>query len=108
MKEHFEVQLNNLNPISEDTIDLLSGKSFYSDYQVGDKVCIFGNVEPQKTKEGDKSNTASVNISLRTIVERDFDKLDEEFLFIRFNETIPYLIKKGLEKEYMFKGKILL
>ena len=107
MKEYFEEQLKNLNPITEDKINLLQGKSYYSDYQVGDKVCIFANVQPQATKETDPT-MANVTISMHTVVERDFEKLDEEFLFIRYNGTTPFLIKKGQEKDYIFKGKILL
>jgi len=107
MKEYFEEQLKNLNPITEDKINLLQGKSYYSDYQVGDKVCIFMNIQPKESQVNDP-RMKNVTISIHTVVERDFDKLGEEFIFIRFNETIPFLIKKGLEKDYIFKGKILL
>jgi len=100
MKKYFEEQLKNLKPIPEDIIDKLNGKSIYSKYKVGDKVCVCLNIQPTKTDV--------MNISVISIVERDFDKFDEEYIFIRFNEQFPMFIKKGLEKDYIFKGKILL
>jgi len=107
MKKHFEEQLKNLKPISEETINLLTGKSFYSEYQVGDHVCLFANIQPQATKSTDPK-MENVTISMHTVVERDFERLDEEFLYVRHNGTTPFLIKKGMEKDYIFKGKILL
>jgi len=80
MKKYFEEQLKNLKPIPEDIIDKLNGKSIYSKYKVGDKVCVCLNIQPTKTDV--------MNISVISIVERDFDKFDEEYIFISISNIL--------------------
>ena len=92
MKEHFEEQLKTCKPITEKILTELKGKSLYSDYEVNDKVVSFlyqkiGEIEPPYTEP-------SITLSLKTIVERELDKLKNDYKFIRMSKIFPVLERR--------------
>lgn len=92
MKEHFEKQLEDTIAITEEKLKELKGKSMYSDYEVGDKILAFmeqqfGDIEPPYTEP-------KVIMSVRMFVDRELDKIEEEFKYIRKHDLIPILERK--------------
>lgn len=81
MREHFLEQLEKHEPITKERISQLKGKSFYSDYRVGDKMFYFLSQE--------FVNINKIKLVLRTITERELDLLKEDFKFIRISNNIP-------------------
>lgn len=86
MKEHFEKQLKNSNPITEENLKELLGKSLYSDYQVGDKMLCF--IE-QKIVDAE-----NINMTMMTVVPRELDLLAGDFKFDKMADLFPVLIRK--------------
>jgi hypothetical protein len=92
MKEHFKEQLKTCNPISEEILPELKGKSIYSDYEIDDKVVSFlcqelGENEPPYT-------VPSITLILQTITERELDKLENDYKFIRMSKIFPVLQRR--------------
>jgi len=94
MKEHFKEQfeLDNTTPLKKEQLKKLKGKSLYSDYQEGDIIVAFleqslGDIEPPYTEP-------QITLSLRMIVDREFNKLEKDFKFIRMSTIFPVLERK--------------
>jgi dUTP pyrophosphatase len=65
-------------------------------YEKGDRIVAFlerefGEIEPPYTEP-------SVTFNMRVIVERDFDKLIDDYKFIRMSKLFPVLERKDNEK----------
>ena len=98
MKEHFKEQSNSDKrvPLTEEKLAELKGKSLYGEYKVGDVLFWFleqelGNADPPYTEP-------SITLTLRSVVEKDFDRLAEDFNFIRIaGEMFPVLERKKNE-----------
>jgi len=87
IKDYFKEQLKICNPISEEVLPELKGRSLYTDYEVNDEVVSFicqelGEVEPPYTEP-------SITLTVHSIVERDFDKFKNDYKFIRMIKTMP-------------------
>jgi len=100
MKEYFEKQDGSGNGggkiATEELLSELKGKSLYSEYQVGDIIFVFmkqtlGDIEPPYTEH-------SINLKLQTIVERDFDRLERDYKFVRMSTIFPVFEKREGEK----------
>lgn len=92
MKEYFEEQLKTAKIISNDILKQLKGKSFYSDYQVGDRIVAFmeqtyGDIELPYTEP-------SLNFFIKMVAEREINKIEKDFNFIRMSENFPVLERK--------------
>jgi hypothetical protein len=104
MKKYFEEQLKTSSLITDDSLKELKGKSIYSDYQVGDRIVAFLSQESEGFVEapndivspiGDNSKyVPRISFNMCIVVEREIDKLDEEYCFIRMSSKIPVLEKK--------------
>jgi hypothetical protein len=93
MRKYFEEQLKFSEPIKAEVLSELKGRSLYSDYKEGDMVVRFleqeiGEVKPPYTEP-------SVSFSLKTIVERELDKLEKDYFFIRMSKLFPVLERSG-------------
>ena len=92
--EIFKELLKHGKHITEKTVKELKGKSFYSDYQVGDKICYF---MIQSSEFVNKNGLPTINLRVQIIVERELDLLekDPEYEYERTSSDIPIFIKKG-------------
>jgi len=92
MKKHFSEQLKGKKVITKELLKDLKGRSLYSDYQEGDKILSF--IE-QETGEIDPSYTEpSIILNVRIILERELDRLEEDFIFIRMTRFLPVLKRR--------------
>jgi hypothetical protein len=95
MIEYFEKQLNSKGkkPIAESDLKKLKGRSYYGKYEAGDLFLMFME---QIRKPSDKPiYDEEITLRLYTVVDRDLDKLSEEFEFVRMaTNSIPVLEKK--------------
>ncbi|MGD2072524.1 MAG: hypothetical protein PVG65_03450 [Candidatus Thorarchaeota archaeon] len=91
MKKYFEDQIKNNKPITKNILSKLIGKSYYSDYQIGDKVLVF--IE-QETKPSTETDPDRINWIMRTIVPRELNLLEKDFIFDSMKGSFPILIKK--------------
>ncbi len=93
MKEYFTKQLETTSLIDEKKFSELNGKSLYSNYKVGDKVLFFMKQEVNGTE---------INFILSTVVERELEKMAEDFNFVRMStKMIP--VFETTEKECIKK-----
>jgi hypothetical protein len=88
MKEYFQKQLDKCEPLTEKMIKKLNGKPLYGEYKEGDKVVIFLE-EVIDPIEEDK-----ISIIVRMTVDREFDKVKEDFSYIRNAYKFPILERK--------------
>lgn len=94
MKEYFEEQLKTIKPVTKDILKKLKGKSFYSDYQEGDRIVSFlnqtyGDIEPPYT-------VPSIKLGVTMVAEREISKLEQDFNFIRMATNFPVLESKEI------------
>jgi len=87
MRKNFEEQLEKSEKLDEHKLSQLKGKSIYSDYKVGDKILWFFELE--KTGE----NTASITV--RSVCEREFEKLEKDFAFVEMKRSFPLLERRS-------------
>lgn len=89
MRKYFEKQLKENEPIKDKSV--LKGRSLYSEYKNGDVIVAFleqklGDIEPPFTEP-------TIIFSLQMIVERELDKLIDDYEFIRMSTIFPVLQK---------------
>jgi len=87
MRKHFEEQLEKSEKLDEHKLNQLHGKSIYSNYKLGDKILWFFELE--KTGE----NTASITV--RSFCEREFEKLEKDFVFVEKKNSFPLLERRS-------------
>ena len=87
MEEYFENQLGKTEPITEEVLPQLKGKSFYSEYKIGDEILYF-------LKEKESSSFNQKELELTPIVSSDIDVLDEFVDFVRVAGIFPVFINK--------------
>lgn len=89
MKEHFQKQLEESKPITEDKLKELKGECVYDDYRVGDIILYF-------IERADKPTVppSSINLTLRIVALRNLDKLDKDFMLIEERDTFPVLERR--------------
>jgi len=85
MKEHFKEQMKGHEPLDQETVDKLAGKTYYSEHQVGDRVGYFMDAE---------FNADDVCLTLRLVSDRDFDLMEKEFDFLGMKDLFPVVVKK--------------
>jgi len=85
MKEYFKEQLEDgeAKPITKEKLSLIKGKSLYSDYQEGDIFLVF--FEHEKTPENE------IIFHVRTVCERELEKVSEEYNYIENKGKFPVL-----------------
>jgi len=96
MKEYFEEQLKTAKIVTKDILKQLKGKSLYSDYQEGDRIVAFlnqsyGDIEPPYT-------IPSIHFGVTMIAEREINKLEKNFNFIRMATNFPVFESKEIDK----------
>lgn len=84
MKKYFKTQLNDA-PITKDQVDILFGKSLYTNYQAGDQLFRFLDY---------KRSGKDINLCLKTVVERDFEMFKKEYKFLEMRNNIPVFYKR--------------
>ena len=87
MKKYFKEQLEKSTKLTEERKKELKGKSIYSEYEIGDKILWFFELE--KTGE----NTASITV--RSFCEREFEKLEKDFVFVEKKNSFPLLERRS-------------
>ena len=90
LQEIFKKQIENTKVVTKEDVDRFTGKSRYSDYQVGDKMLIFLILE-NKQEYGNNPNHKVVELTLSVVVERDFDEFNEEFEFVGMHSKMSTL-----------------
>ena len=91
MKEHFKTQLAEAKTITQDDIASLKGRSIYGPYEPGDKILIFMNESKELSPYSIYDST--ITLKMVTCVERDLDRLEKDFKFVRMSKSIPVLEK---------------
>lgn len=91
MKQYFKEQLENkdLKPISKEMLEKLKGRSYYSEYQEGDIVVAFFKQTPIVKKSAD--DIPGINMEIHIIVEREINRLVNDFKFISMSTKFPVL-----------------
>lgn len=92
MREYFLAQLEDSTPISEEKILKLKGKSLNSDYEIGDKRLWFLFQGFMNVNE-----KTVITMTMKCVVERELDFLEENYRCIRVSNNIPILEKKNTE-----------
>jgi hypothetical protein len=82
MREYFEEQLKDCKIITEKNLEKLKGKSFYGEYQVGDRLLVFLEQETNVKKQ-------EILLTLRSVVERELSQFEKDFKFIRISNILP-------------------
>ena len=92
MIEYFEKQLEleETNPVTEELLLQLGGKSIYSDYQVGDVILHF----LEEIKYAPTRDDITLQLHLSAVTEREMDKLEEDFEFVGMRDIFPVLYRK--------------
>lgn len=91
MKEYFEEQLKDSKTITKELLPKLKGKFIYNKYQIGDKILVFleqeiGDID---IPESPIYTQPTIIFNMRMITERELDKLNEDFIFIRMFKKMP-------------------
>lgn len=89
--EIFSEQLKDDKVITEEQLKKLKGKSLYSEYQNGDKVCWFILQGPIQVNSDDVS---TINLTLKSIVERELGLLEKDYKYIESRNNIPVFEKR--------------
>ena len=103
MLKYFEKMIKKESEyiITEKVLKKLKGKSTYSEYQEGDIILYF--LEQKIIKSETSSNTDvpafEFMYSIETVVQRDFDKVKNDYVYIRMAEHMPVLEMKNNKKE---------
>lgn len=93
MKKYFKKQLKNCKLISKELLLKLEGKSLYSNYKIDDKIVYFLFQELGEIKQ--PYTEPSISLSVKSIVERELDKLKNNYKFIRMGKDFPVLEMKN-------------
>jgi len=95
MRKYFEEQLKDPKKVTEEKLKELKGRTSYSEYEVGDIVLVFLDQEiGEKPKEGSIYTEPSITFKLELVAEKDLDKLDVDYTFVRMSQVFPVLERK--------------